>query len=220
MTAKSLYKKAKKYYQRKGTPSQFFVSFNPNKDIGNASKFGKIVTQMVDKLGGKLWEVELNLPDAMIAGADVYHGPRNRSVASLVSTYGKNFEQFYSTCKIQPKGVEIMHNMAQMVLDSIKMYKNDIKKLPKQYIFFRDGVGEGQLQEVKKFEIIPWDVPSTVWDNDKKDLKESYNEKEIQLSKENIYLRVRSSEGWELFKKENLSDDKIKYYWRKKIIQN
>lgn len=53
------------------------------------------------------------------------------------------------------------------------------------------------LTEVKKFEIIP---------------------NEIQLSKENIYLDAKSSEGWELFKKENISDDKIKYYWRKKII--
>ena len=42
---------------------------------------------------------------------------------------------------------------------------------------------------------------------------------EIQLNKEDMYLGIRSSEGWELFKKENLSDDKIKkYYWRKKII--
>ena len=73
------------------------------------------------------------------------------------------------------------------------------------------------LTEVKKFEIIPWDVPSTVWDNDKKDLKESYNEKEIQLSKENMYLKVRSSEGWELFKTEKLSNDEIKYYWRKTL---
>ena len=53
------------------------------------------------------------------------------------------------------------------------------------------------LTEVKKFEIIP---------------------NEIQLSKENIYLNAKSSEGWELFKKENISDDKIKYYWRRKII--
>ena len=52
------------------------------------------------------------------------------------------------------------------------------------------------LTEVKKFEIIP---------------------NEIQLNKENIYLNAKSSEGWELFKKENISDDKIKYYWRKKI---
>ena len=57
------------------------------------------------------------------------------------------------------------------------------------------------LNEVKKFGII-------------------LDEKEIQLSRENKYLGVRSSEGWELFKKENLSDGKIKYYWRKKIIQN
>ena len=53
------------------------------------------------------------------------------------------------------------------------------------------------LTEVKKFEIIP---------------------NEIQLSKDNIYLNAKSSEGWELFKKENISDDKIKYYWRRKII--
>ena len=57
------------------------------------------------------------------------------------------------------------------------------------------------LTEVKKFEIIS-------------------DEKEIKLSRENMYLGVRTSEGWELFKTENLSDDKIKYYWRKKIIQN
>ena len=54
------------------------------------------------------------------------------------------------------------------------------------------------LNEVKKFEIIS-------------------GEKEIHLNKEDMYLEIRSSEGWELFKKENLSDDKIKYYWRKKI---
>jgi hypothetical protein len=57
------------------------------------------------------------------------------------------------------------------------------------------------LNEVKKYEII-------------------LNEQEIQLSKEIMYLEGRSSEGWELFKKENISNDKIKYYWRKKIIQN
>ena len=56
------------------------------------------------------------------------------------------------------------------------------------------------LNEVKKFEIIS-------------------GEKDIQLNKEDMYLGIRSSEGWELFKKENLADDKIKYYWRKKIIQ-
>ena len=56
--------------------------------------------------------------------------------------------------------------------------------------------------------------------NDYTYLNEVKKLEEIQLNKEDMYLEIRSSEGWELFKKENLSDDKIKYYWRKKIIQN
>ena len=56
--------------------------------------------------------------------------------------------------------------------------------------------------------------------NDYSYLNEVKKLEEIQLNKEDMYLGIRSSEGWELFKKENLSDDKIKYYWRKKIIQN
>ena len=55
--------------------------------------------------------------------------------------------------------------------------------------------------------------------NDYTYLNEVKKLEEIQLNKEDMYLGIRSSEGWELFKKENLSDDKIKkYYWRKKII--
>ena len=55
--------------------------------------------------------------------------------------------------------------------------------------------------------------------NDYAYLNEVKKLEEIQLNKEDMYLGIRSSVGWELFKKENLSDDKIKkYYWRKKII--
>lgn len=75
------------------------------------------------------------------------------------------------------------------------------------------------LTEVKKFEIIPWDVPITVWDNDKKDLKESYNEKEIQLNKENIYLNVKSSEGWELFKKKIYLMTRLSIIGEKKLFK-
>ena len=56
--------------------------------------------------------------------------------------------------------------------------------------------------------------------NDYTYLNEVKKLEEIQLNKEDMYLGIRSSEGWELFKKENLSDVKIKYYWRKKITQN
>jgi len=54
--------------------------------------------------------------------------------------------------------------------------------------------------------------------NDYTYLNEVKKFENIQLNKEDMYLGIRSSEGWELFKKEDLSDDKIKYYWRRKII--
>ena len=54
--------------------------------------------------------------------------------------------------------------------------------------------------------------------NDYTYLNEVKKLEKIQLNKEDMYLGIRSSEGWELFKKENLSDDKIKYYWRKKTV--
>lgn len=152
-SARTAYKKAKKYLQRKGVVSQFFTGFNPNKDIEKPAKFMNLVSQMIVKMGGSVWELEVDLPDTMIAGADVYHGPKNKSVASLVTQWGKNFSEFFSVPKIQKKGVEIMHNMASMVLDSIKQYKNQFKKIPKNFIFFRDGVGERQLDAVMKFEI-------------------------------------------------------------------
>jgi len=152
-TAKNVYKKAKKHLQRKGVLSQFFTSYHAVKDNEKPSKFLNLISQMIVKMGGSVWEVEMDLPETMIAGADVYHGPNNKSVASLVTQWGKNFSEFFSVPKIQKKGVEIMHNMASMVLDSVKQYKNQFKKLPKNFIFFRDGVGEGQIEAVQKYEI-------------------------------------------------------------------
>lgn len=153
MSAKTAYKKAKRFMQRKGITSQFFTSYNPSKDNDKPSKFMNLLSQMIVKMGGSVWEVELDMPDTMVAGADVYHGPRNQSVASLVTQWGKNFTEFFSMPKIQKKGLELMHNMASMVLDSIKQYKKQNGKVPKQFIFFRDGVGEGQIDAVQKCEV-------------------------------------------------------------------
>lgn len=147
------YRRAKRYLQRKGIASQFLTSYNPHKDDAKPSKFLNIVSQMIVKTGGSVWEIELDIPGTIVAGADVYHGPKGQSVASLVTQWGRNFSEFYSVPKIQKKGVEIMHNMSSMVLDSIKEYKHRTKRLPKNFIFFRDGVGEGQLEAVIKYEI-------------------------------------------------------------------
>ena len=153
ITARHAYKKLKNLYIRKGVPTQFFTSYNFKKDKSNLSKFGNILTQMVVKMKGNLWNVDVSLPNSIIAGADVYHGPRNKSVASLVVQSGKDFSDFFCVPKIQKKGQEIMKNMAINVIQSIKHYKKKHGKLPENFVFFRDGVGEGQLNEVLNIEV-------------------------------------------------------------------
>ena len=80
--------------------------------------------------------------------------------------------------------------------------------------------------EIKKIQLIPWDVPSQVWDPDNNDIKESYDEEELLNAKESLYLSVKSSEGWDLVKVEHIASerkkevwDKKKYYWKRKFIK-
>lgn len=150
--SKGLYKRLKKYFTRKGIPSQFLVKFNSNKNQTQGI-FSSIVNQMVVKLGGNLWDIKFDLKDTIIAGADVYHGPKNNSVASLVVQAGENFNEFYSTPKIQKKGKELITGMATLVLDSIEHFRIKHKKLAKNFVFFRDGVGEGQIEAIERYEI-------------------------------------------------------------------
>jgi Ca2+/Na+ antiporter len=80
--------------------------------------------------------------------------------------------------------------------------------------------------EIKKIQLIPWDVPSQVWDPDNNDIKESYDEDELLNAKESLYLSVKSNEGWDLVKVEHIASerkkevwDKKKYYWKRKFIK-
>lgn len=78
--------------------------------------------------------------------------------------------------------------------------------------------------EIKKFQVIPWETPGWVWDSDKKDIKESYDDDELLNAKESLYLQIKSQEGWDLIKIEHLASerkkeiwDKKKYYWKRKV---
>lgn len=149
------YKKLKQLYLRKGIPTQFFTSFSfaKDKNIRFASKYTNVLTQMIVKLGGNLWNVDVDLPNTMVAGADVYHGPKNQSASSLVVQSGRDFSEFFSIPKIQQKGQEVMENMAENILRSIRNYNKNHGRLPENFIFFRDGVGEGQLNQILELEV-------------------------------------------------------------------
>jgi aubergine-like protein len=150
---KRIYKTMKKYFVGTlGIATQFFTSYNP-KQKNLMSKFGNIVVQMSVKIGSSPWGVKIPLKDTVIFGADVYHDKKNKSVSALVSLFGNDFYDKFSTQKIQKKGEEIMKNMSEMVLEHLEYINKTLKTLPKNILFYRDGVSEGQISIIVEKEL-------------------------------------------------------------------
>ena len=167
------YSSIKRVFDSKGIPTQFFVSFNPHKDTMGLAKYSNILLQMANKMKHNLWYIKCQAEKALILGADVCHAQRGNSVAAVVGMWGDFLEESYSTSALHRQNQEVMHNLAQMVIEITEQYvvKSKDKAPPKSIIFYRDGVGEGQLAEVTREEV------NTI----KNMLKQKYAEKAPKL---------------------------------------
>ena len=84
------YAKIKQLLNKKNILSQFFKSFNKKSDEKNLSKYNGLVVQMSSKLGGCPWGLKTTFKTTILMGADVFHQKTKKSVASLVSMFGKD----------------------------------------------------------------------------------------------------------------------------------
>lgn len=117
-----------------------------------------LLEQMAIKLGALIWTTEMpkDLPqDLMIIGADVYHktNEKRKSCVAVCCTYNATFTKIHTETQLQASGREIMTGIGKMVSDCLKKYKEENRKLPGTIIFYRDGVGEGQMDIVLKTEV-------------------------------------------------------------------
>jgi len=110
---------------------------------------------MLTKLGGRPWIVKLGLKNSILFGSDVYHSRLQNSVGSLVSMFGDNYTETYSTSKMHTKGTELFSNLEVTVMEHIKQYEKKIGKIPNRVIFYRDGVGEDFINRLREHEIVP-----------------------------------------------------------------
>ena len=62
----------------------------------------KVVVQMVCKLGGEPWAVEIPMKDTMVIGYDTYHdsAQKGRSAGALVASLNKTFTKFISVANL------------------------------------------------------------------------------------------------------------------------
>jgi aubergine-like protein len=124
----------------------------------------KISVQIATKVGITPWVVQVPQPfpkspnkkhPVMLVGADVYHKKGSASVASVVGTINDDFTKTCSFSNFQEKaGKEVISTIWDHVLNCIKRYmlSND-NRLPETLIFYRDGVGSGQLDIILREEV-------------------------------------------------------------------
>lgn len=111
----------------------------------------KILIQINAKIGGIPWAVDqLPLMDkpAMICGMDVFHSTAlgKKSVFALTASVNPTATKYWSTSVIQDElGQEAIHSLCNGMTKACEAFKTNNQKFPERIIFYRDGVGEGQV---------------------------------------------------------------------------
>ncbi|XP_033172824.1 protein aubergine [Drosophila mauritiana] len=126
------------------------------KSAGLTSVATKVVIQMNAKLMGAPWKIEIPLRGLMTVGFDVCHSPKNKnkSYGALVATMDqKESFRYFSTVNEHTKGQELSEQMSLNMACALRSYKEQHRSLPERILFFRDGVGDGQLYQVVNTEV-------------------------------------------------------------------
>jgi len=106
------------------------------------------------KVGGTPWAVD-KLPfmdePTMICGMDVFHSTAlgKKSVLALTASMNQSATTYWSTSVIQDEiGQEGSTNLQTGMTSAIEAFKRNNGAPPAKIIFYRDGVGEGQVQGI------------------------------------------------------------------------
>lgn len=118
----------------------------------------KVVIQMNCKLGGVPWKVKIPLNGLMTIGFDVCHDAKDKSKSfgAMVATLdhdNKGTPKFFSTVSQHTHGEEISNYLPINTVKALNEYRKEFGELPKRIIFYRDGVGEGQLHYIYEHEV-------------------------------------------------------------------
>jgi aubergine-like protein len=141
-----------------GIPSQMVVENRVLRHKSLRSICTKVAIQINCKLGGIPWLVKIPVSGLMTVGFDVSHDPKDRrkSLGAMVATMDmKKSSCFYSVTMEYKDGNEMVQQVDQHLKRAIEIYKETIGAYPERIVYYRDGVGDSQVQFVKKQEVEP-----------------------------------------------------------------
>lgn len=136
------------------TPSQVFLEKNlTNKNVRTIAT--KVAIQMNCKLGGSPWSIDLPDVDLMVVGFDVCHDTSNktRDYGAMVASLDSGLTRYYSVTSAHNVGQELSNKFATNLDSALMAYRKTNCKFPSFIVFYRDGVGEGQVPYVMDHEI-------------------------------------------------------------------
>ncbi|XP_043599743.1 piwi-like protein Siwi isoform X2 [Bombus pyrosoma] len=136
------------------TPSQVFLEKNlTNKNVRTIAT--KVAIQMNCKLGGSPWSVDLPNIDLMVIGFDVCHdtGNKSRDYGAMVASLDRGLTRYYSVTSAHNVGQELSNKFSSNLDSALKAYRRANNKFPSFIVFYRDGVGEGQVPYVLDHEV-------------------------------------------------------------------
>ncbi|XP_036602756.1 piwi-like protein 4 [Trichosurus vulpecula] len=115
----------------------------------------KIAMQVVCKLGGELWAVEIPLKSLMVVGIDVNRETcaRGRSVVGFVSSSNSGITRWFSRCILQNTKTEMADCLKVCMKGALDRWYRYNHSFPARIIVYRDGVGDGQLQTIVDYEV-------------------------------------------------------------------
>lgn len=132
------------------------IAPRPERSSGLLSIATKVVIQMNAKLMGAPWTIEMPLRGLMTVGFDVCHSSKdkNKSYGALVATMDlKSSTRYFSSVTEHMKGQEVSDQMSLKMSHALRAYHVHHKTLPERILFYRDGVGDGQLHQVVSTEV-------------------------------------------------------------------
>lgn len=135
-------------------PSQVFLAKNLRaKNVRSIAT--KVAIQMVCKLGGAPWSVELPPISLMVVGFDVCHDPhdKQRDFGAMVASLDKNLTRYFSAVSAHTSGEELSNEFSINLMKALRNYREMNNSLPSHIVIYRDGVGEGQVPYVYSHEV-------------------------------------------------------------------
>uniref|UniRef100_A0A8C2RX27 Piwi like RNA-mediated gene silencing 4 n=1 Tax=Capra hircus TaxID=9925 RepID=A0A8C2RX27_CAPHI len=152
----SYYDSIKKYLSSDcPVPSQCVRAQTLNKQGMMLSVTTKIAMQMICKLGGELWAVEIPLKSLMVVGINVCKDAFSQGtmVVGFVASINPRITRWFSRCILQRTTAHVADCLKVFMIGALNRWYRNNHGLPARIIVYRDGVGDGQLQTLVDYEV-------------------------------------------------------------------